>query len=338
MAIFIPRKKEFWQRKPTTLRQLREGHWLADDLVGAYLWFQGLENLTGRNSATLGGSATLDPSNGAILDANGEYVRIDADVLLADSSDTYTVTQKYQKIIAYGGGYPRLLQRGDGDSARFYRNYNDYNFVFWDANFTASQNIWDGDSHTVSLSCSNIATDYVNTRAVHINAVPEYSLDSDSYADAVYSSGRWMMLGNRPDGTRYNGGGNDFLYLHARDLHSEEIKNLHEAPYQILKPKKTYFFLGAVTAPTATLSGSATASITEVDINDGGKEIILDLTDDTWVAAGTAFDDIRQDILNGLVSAQNEQYGWNNIVTPNEPVTSVVRTSDTRVTITLEAH
>ena len=89
---------------------------------------------------------------------------------------------------------------------------------------------------------------------------------------------------------------------------------------------------------TATLSGSAAASITEVDINDGGKEIILDLTGDTWVAAGTAFDAIRQDILNGLVSAQNEQYGWNNIVTPNEPVTSVVRDSDTRVTITLEAH
>ena len=91
-------------------------------------------------------------------------------------------------------------------------------------------------------------------------------------------------------------------------------------------------------APTATLSGSATASITEIDINDGGKEIILDLTGDTWVAAGSAFDDIRQDILNGLVSAQNEANGWNNIVTPNEPVTSVVRTSSTRVTITLEAH
>ena len=91
-------------------------------------------------------------------------------------------------------------------------------------------------------------------------------------------------------------------------------------------------------APTATLSGSATSSITEVDINDGGKEIILDLTGDTWVAAGTAFDAIRQDILNGLVSAQNEQFGWNNIVSPNEPVTSVVRDSDTRVIITLEAH
>jgi len=90
-------------------------------------------------------------------------------------------------------------------------------------------------------------------------------------------------------------------------------------------------------APTATLSGSATASITETDINDGGKQIILELTNDTWVAAGTAFDAIRQDILNGLVSAQNEQFGWNNIAITAQPVTAVVRTSPTRVTITLVA-
>jgi len=98
-------------------------------------------------------------------------------------------------------------------------------------------------------------------------------------------------------------------------------------------------FVSASTAvaPTATLSGSATASITEIDINDGGKEIILDLTDDTWVAAGTAFDAIRQDILDGLVSAQNEQFGWNNIAITAQPVTAVVRTSPTRVTITLVA-
>ena len=104
--------------------------------------------------------------------------------------------------------------------------------------------------------------------------------------------------------------------------------------------------VGLIASPTFTidaaqavnLSGSATASITEVDIAAGGKQIILDLTGNTWVAAGTAFDAIRRDILDGLVSDQNEQFGWNNMVSPNEPVTSVVRDSDTRVIITLEAH
>ena len=111
-----------------------------------------------------------------------------------------------------------------------------------------------------------------------------------------------------------------------------------EAPYQILKPRKTYLSLSTAVPASATLSGSAIASITKWDIKAGGKQIILDLTNDTWVAAGAAFDAIRQDILDGLVAAQNEINGWNNVVTPNEPVTSVVRTSSTRVTITLEAH
>jgi hypothetical protein len=91
-----------------------------------------------------------------------------------------------------------------------------------------------------------------------------------------------------------------------------------------------------VSTTTATLSGTATASITEADITAGGKTIILTLTGDTWVASGTAFDAQRQAIIDGLVSAQSETDGWNN-TRPNIPVTAVVRTSDTIVTITLPA-
>lgn len=50
----------------------------------------------------------------------------------------------------------------------------------------------------------------------------------------------------------------------------------------------------------------------------------------------TVFADIRQDIINGLVSAQAEGTGWN-AERSNIPVTAVVRTSDTVVTITLPA-
>jgi len=56
----------------------------------------------------------------------------------------------------------------------------------------------------------------------------------------------------------------------------------------------------AVAGVTATLSGTVTASITESDIVTGGKTIILTLTGDTFVAAGTAFDAQRQAIINGL--------------------------------------
>jgi len=94
--------------------------------------------------------------------------------------------------------------------------------------------------------------------------------------------------------------------------------------------------LGAPT-PTAAVTGTATASITEADIVTGGKTIIVTLTDDTWVAVGGVFDAIRQDILNGLDAAQAEGTGWDAVVKAGAAVTDVVRTSDTVVTITLEA-
>jgi hypothetical protein len=88
----------------------------------------------------------------------------------------------------------------------------------------------------------------------------------------------------------------------------------------------------------AVVSGTAIAGITESDVLVGGKEIVITLAGDTWVASGGTFNAIRQDIIDGLDSAQAELAGWNNEVRDNLAVTTVVRTSDTVVTITLSAQ
>lgn len=85
----------------------------------------------------------------------------------------------------------------------------------------------------------------------------------------------------------------------------------------------------AVAVVTGTLDGS-----TENQIVSGGRTIVITLTNDTWIADITAQ---RQNIIDGLDSAQSEANGWNNEVRDKEVVTSVVRTSDTVVTITLSA-
>lgn len=90
-------------------------------------------------------------------------------------------------------------------------------------------------------------------------------------------------------------------------------------------------------APTAALTGTATGSINEQDVRDGGDTIILTLTGDTYVASGATFDAQRQAIIDGLDSAQSETDGWNATVRDVMAVTSVVRTSDTVVTVTLPA-
>ena len=88
----------------------------------------------------------------------------------------------------------------------------------------------------------------------------------------------------------------------------------------------------------AVVTGTIVSSATEADIVAGGNTIIITLTGDTWIAAGAAsFDLQRDEILQGLDSAQGEALGWNLQVRDTEVVTAVVRTSDTVVTITLSA-
>lgn len=88
----------------------------------------------------------------------------------------------------------------------------------------------------------------------------------------------------------------------------------------------------------ASLTGTALANIDEGDVRVGSKTIIITLNDETWVASGGTFDAQRQAIIDGLDSAQVEATGWNAEVRDKLAVGTVVRTSDTVVTITLSAQ
>jgi len=104
----------------------------------------------------------------------------------------------------------------------------------------------------------------------------------------------------------------------------------------------------AVTAtPTITLTAAAeSVAVTgtaggdgslETEITDGGQTVILTLTNTVWQASGSDFNDQRQAIIDGLDAAESETLGWNNEVRDEMAVGSVVRTSDTVVTITIAA-
>lgn len=93
----------------------------------------------------------------------------------------------------------------------------------------------------------------------------------------------------------------------------------------------------SVTAVSIALTGTIAATATEADIVTGGKTVILTVTNDTWVASGATFDGERQNIINGIDSAQSEAAGWDAVVKATQGVAGVVRTSDTIVTITLDA-
>lgn len=87
----------------------------------------------------------------------------------------------------------------------------------------------------------------------------------------------------------------------------------------------------------AVVSGTAvTGGVLESEIVAGNETILITLTNATWESGGS-FNSERQNIINGLDSAQSEGTGWNAEVRDKEGVGAVVRTSATLVTITLTA-
>jgi hypothetical protein len=94
---------------------------------------------------------------------------------------------------------------------------------------------------------------------------------------------------------------------------------------------------GALDAISAAVTGTLGDGATEAEIVASGGTIIITLTGDTWVASGATFDAERQAIIDGLDSNQSYTNGWNAEVRDALAVTTVVRTSDTVVTITVPA-
>jgi len=87
--------------------------------------------------------------------------------------------------------------------------------------------------------------------------------------------------------------------------------------------------------PRVDISGAT--ALSKLQLTDGGQVITCTLQSDIWQASGTAFDQVRQIILAGMSSAQSENTGWNKEVRDKQPITAVVRTSNTIVTVTLAA-
>lgn len=131
---------------------------------------------------------------------------------------------------------------------------------------------------------------------------------------------------------RYDTGTSEYSW---REANSYSSPTNYSSP--VLEDTKLSIYCTYTAGGTAALTGTAVPTITETDIVNGGKTIIVTLTGDTWVAEGETFDAQRQNIINGIDSAQSEATGWDAVVKAGQSVGNVVRTSDTVVTITLDA-
>lgn len=131
-----------------------------------------------------------------------------------------------------------------------------------------------------------------------------------------------------------------FQVVWHRKLSTAELISVTKDPYQILRLATAQIYNFPSAAVTSVTTGTAVPTQTEAEVVTGGKTIILTLTGDTWVAAGTGPIGSTADtqaIIDGLTAASSPTNGWNNEVRDKEVTTAVVRTSATVCTITLTA-
>jgi hypothetical protein len=161
--------------------------------------------------------------------------------------------------------------------------------------------------------------------------------------DIAYAVGRNNSLGTNGSWTVEDNNQQTGVYSHAflpRTSTLGQQLELGGNPYQILKPDTAQIYNFPSAAVTSVTTGTAVPTQTEAEVVTGGKTIILTLTGDTWVAAGTGPIGSTADtqaIIDGLTAAATPTNGWNNEVRDKEVTTAVVRTSNTVCTITLTA-
>jgi hypothetical protein len=136
--------------------------------------------------------------------------------------------------------------------------------------------------------------------------------------------------------------------LYSLTINSDAVADADTIDFRVLRNGavlNTYTVTPRITidesTTSAAITGTATASITEADIVTGGKTIIITLTGDTFLAAGTGpigTTANTQALIDGIDSAQAEGTGWDAVVKVGIETTDVVRTSDTVATITLDAE
>ena len=336
MAILIPRKNEFWQRKPTGLVEIDWGHELSVGLV----------DLITPESHDLAKSTVSDSIDEYDADGLGFSCSASSagfvykDEIVVSNLDNSTVTLVFgnDSVTAQDTLY---AERNTGNPifkvTTGISSPDKLSFVFRNdgGNLINLATQVDMDTSLRSHFGAYI-TNGTNSRSIYCDG--NIAENTSNYNNTLTTSNKSRICSDAADiGTRYSGGVM-MVGLYSRSLLTEELDSLNENPYQPLKPRRKYWVLPAAAAgTTATLTGTITTA-DEADIVAGGKTIILTLTGDTWVAAGATFDAQRQPILDGLTSAQTETTGWNNEVRDKEVVTAVARTSDTVVTITLSAQ
>ena len=331
MAFVIPRKIAYWGKYPDN-PEIDYSKSINDELTSFYIFDT---NLYGRNIATGEDDQITEVGTGVNFLADGSGIETKNSTANYIYMPTGTIVQP--GVSAFFNT-ERVAGVGLWSWLNATSNYD---------GFYATDQVIGIENHNFG-SAATVITDLLTPSGLHayvwsygtsdLRGISDQGLSTDTSFAEINSPRAEITFGALRRSSVDNASQTKVQRcgFYSRVISDDEKFELKYAPYQGLKPRRSYWVMPDAGGTTATLTGTITTA-DEADIVAGGKTIILTLTDDTWVAAGATFDAQRQPILDGLTSAQTETTGWNNEVRDNEVVGAVVRTSDTVVTITWTA-
>jgi len=337
VARVAPEWRWFWESKPVFVAPFWEGTGKARDLVTGTLGYDQADSGDLQWVRARKGPALYVPAadGGAKWDAHSQFS--------VASGDTFAIFSAFE-YEANGTDYDHLF---DWRGTSFLFNIS-FNGTIWRFDQVDPVLLDLRPTKAISNGYHSAAFTFEGAYAKAIVDGEVVGQDTGLEAGAT-DTGMSINIGARATWSDYEWKGsiyNSVLWIESQGSTLPtvaQMARLHEDPFGPFRMAKAIFTVVPTGyealeegpgEPAAGVSGSATSSETEDGIRYGTHQIVITLTDDTWITSG--FDDQRQSIINGIDSDGSESYGWD-AERSKIPVTAVVRTSDTVVTITLPA-
>jgi hypothetical protein len=294
-----------------------------------------------KNSAVLDNNARCIELSGL---SSGCDIWIEESILRGSGTGTASASSSCIRSVTPTGGRVRVANTIGYDSGNGFRDPSGNSTV----EFDLYDNLWrDNQRYGISIS-NSAATRRLKANIGQSNALGDYDISgtgTDDYAANISSDATSPTVAGRSKTVSFVDAPNDDFHLASGDTAAKGngVDLSADANWAISRDAS-----GATRARTdagpnefvastsAALTGTGAAGMTGAEVRAGGKTIIITLTGDTFVAAGAAFDAIRQAIIDGFVAATSPAWGWN-AVRAQIPVTAVARTSSTVATLTLPA-
>ena len=239
MSIFIPREKTFWQRRPTAKQEVNRSHW-AGGLAHSAAVFCG-DSYDSATSEILSDADVVYEQNHAIFD--GDTSRI-----LVDSYNHTDVVSIISRIATFDAAKTNraIFSKYDGSSSD-----NDSFMLRQDATSMQMFVRKSGGTSWASASVSGLVQNIASDVAGVFDGNDVYSYLDGISAGASYSgsmranSGAANYIGVHSNRQANQGfeGSIEYLHVFHAGFDADQVASLHENPYQILKPRRSYWLM-----------------------------------------------------------------------------------------------